>query len=125
MIVNVAVVNKEADEFYKQGHLDYVLTNLNKFDKISLWMEYLKHEPIAYFTNANDWTFEGTTIYYNRGTEDEEVYEATMQIVLDGNKTEEDEEVHYSEILYHSIEASQSMFFQPIDDTHMRMIYVD
>ncbi len=112
------IIKIEVDEFYKefyeQGHLDYVLANLNRFDTTEEWKEWLQTEPIAYFNNTDDWEFIDGKILYSYGSEDEESYSPGLIIFLD------------TEILFHSPEGSQSMFYRlDPNGTDLEAIYVD
>ncbi len=111
MIINT---KQEHREWYEQGHLDYVLHNLQKQYAVEDWKEFLKHEPIGYFTDKKHWTIDNDIITY-QDDEDEEVYQVSMTIELPNGET-----------LLHSAEAPQSMFFHITHDNNkLEMIYVD
>ena len=99
-------INAQYRAHYMKGHLDYAVSQLRRFESIKDWQAWLKTEPIAYFDNKNDWVLRvnddesGDEIVYLEGTEEEEVYDSTLVILLDNG-----------DMLCHSAQASQSLFF--------------
>ena len=106
------------DEFYKElyesGHLDYALSMLARQDSVDEWVEWLQHEPIAMFTNTEDYKRDDSHIVYDDGDHKPEKYLISMIIELDNGDT-----------LFHSAEGSQSMFYQLLPDDSVRAIYID
>ncbi len=100
-------------EFYEGGHLNYALSCLATQGSFEAYFEWLKTEPVAMFKNTEDYSVSDKTIYYRQGTEDEEAYPITMIIYI-GNDT-----------IFHSAEASQSMFFKIVSETNLEALYVD
>ena len=111
----VAVV-EDAKDIYDRGFLNYALNIYAKVGSFKAWDEYLNTQPVCNWTNEVDYTIDtlDNTIIYKVGTEDEERYSPTM-VIQNGE-----------EIVYHSLEASNSMFFK-VDSTTANVValYVD
>ena len=101
-------------EFYEGGHLNYALSCLATQGSFEAYHEWLKTEPVAMFRNNDDYSVVDKTIYYRQGNEEEEeTYPITMIIYI-GEDT-----------IFHSAEASQSMFFKIVSKTNLEALYVD
>ena len=100
-------------EFYEQGHLNYAISCLAEQGSFDKYTEWLKTEPVAMFTNTEDWGMAGDDIVYKLGEEDEEKYPIGMVIETPTDK------------ILHSPEGSQSMFYKVMPQNKLTALYVD
>jgi len=112
-------IRADRAKFYEQGHLDYVIGNMIKYNTLEEWKEFLSNEPIAYFINSSDYTKTDDGIQYFNDDDDcteQATYEISMVIT----------DLFEGYTIYHSAEAPQSSFFAyNLETKEMEMIYVD
>ena len=107
-------------EYYEQGHLDYAINEMARWNSVDEWVEYLKHEPIAFFQNTTEWTLvyngEENIVTWTdpEGSGEKEEHEVGMMIKMPNG-----------DLLLHCPNGSASMFYQPGEDGTLRAIYID
>ena len=103
------------DDLYKSGFLDYALSCLEEQGSFTKYVEWLKTEPVAMFTNEDNYTKEGDFITYSDDDEDSQDIRShiTMKIELNGK------------LIYHSLGQGGSFFFKKLDGNRLLALYVD
>ncbi len=110
-------IDPNYQHIYENGCLDYALSCMAKAESFDNYIEFLKGEPVASFTNDDDWELVDNVITYRTETDTEykEELEATMVIEMNG------------EYILHSLQSPSCFFLsEPESKNHkLRMVYVD